>query len=109
MLISRCSRLVGTDGESIPLDDNNRMVIERIKNQWSAQGKRVILLARKVLPSSTIRSQPTAGRFEKEIMDHARSGLTLVGLVGIVDPPRDEIPYVIRILRRAGIRIFMVF
>jgi sodium/potassium-transporting ATPase subunit alpha len=109
VLINRCSRLVGTDGESIPLNDNNRMVIERIKNQWSAQGKRVILLARKVLPSSTIRSQPTAGGFEKEIMDHAQSGLTLVGLVGIVDPPRDEIPSVIRILRRAGIRIFMVF
>ena len=41
-------------------------------------------------------------------MDHSRSGLTLVGLVGIVDPPRDEIPSVVQILRGAGIRIFMV-
>lgn len=41
-------------------------------------------------------------------MKHARTGLTLVGLVAIEDPPRDEIPEVIRILRRAGIRIFMV-
>jgi sodium/potassium-transporting ATPase subunit alpha len=41
-------------------------------------------------------------------MDHARCGLTLVGIVGIVDPPRDEIPSVVKILRRAGIRIFMV-
>jgi sodium/potassium-transporting ATPase subunit alpha len=29
-------------------------------------------------------------------------------MVGIVDPPRDEIPDVVRILRGAGIRIFMV-
>ena len=41
-------------------------------------------------------------------MEYARSGLTLVGIVGIVDPPRDEIPSVVSILRRAGIRIFMV-
>jgi sodium/potassium-transporting ATPase subunit alpha len=92
----------------MPLDDSNRRAIEEIKNRWSAQGKRVILLARKIIPSSTIRSQPTATHFEREIMDHAQSGLILVGLVAIVDPHRDEIPAVIRILRGAGIRIFMV-
>jgi sodium/potassium-transporting ATPase subunit alpha len=108
ILLSRCSRFVSIEGESMPLDNNNRLAIEQVKNQWSAQGKRVILLARKVLHGSMIRSQPTAGSFEKEITDHAKSGLTLVGLVGIVDPPRDEIPSVIRILRGAGIRIFMV-
>ncbi len=41
-------------------------------------------------------------------MTQATEGLTLIGLVGIVDPPRDEIPDVVRTLRRAGIRIFMV-
>lgn len=108
VLIGRCSRFVGFDGESKPLDDNNRMTIDNIKNKWSAQGKRVILLARKVVPSDSIRSQSSDSAFEKEISDHARSGLTLVGLVGIVDPPRDEIPSVVRILRGAGIRLFMV-
>ncbi len=46
--------------------------------------------------------------FESAMAQEAKSGLTLVGLVGIVDPPRPEIPEVIRILKRAGIRIFMV-
>lgn len=49
---------------------------------------------------------PTA--LETEMNNQARSGLTLVGLVGIVDPPRPEIPSVIDTLRKAGIRIFMV-
>ena len=42
--------------------------------------------------------------------DHVvhQSGLTLVGLVGLTDPPRDEIPDVCNTLRGAGIRIFMV-
>ena len=96
------------DGKSKPLDENTRQAMESKKDYWSAQGKRVILLARKILYKDDIRSQPTSSHFEEEIMDHARSGLTLIGLVGIVDPPRDEIPSVIRILRRAGIRIFMV-
>lgn len=45
---------------------------------------------------------------ETEVLERSRTGLVLVGLVGIVDPPRDEIPEVIRTLRSAGIRIFMV-
>lgn len=40
--------------------------------------------------------------------EHAKTGLTLVGLVAIVDPPRPEIPDVVSTLRGAGIRIFMV-
>jgi magnesium-transporting ATPase (P-type) len=108
VLIGRCSKFVGMDGESKPLDESTRAAIDRTKDYWSSQGKRVILLARKVLFKDNIRSQPTSSHFEDEVMDHARSGLTLVGLVGIVDPPRDEIPSVVRILRGAGIRIFMV-
>jgi sodium/potassium-transporting ATPase subunit alpha len=34
--------------------------------------------------------------------------LTVVGLVGLVDPPRDDIPETVRTLRGAGIRFFMV-
>jgi magnesium-transporting ATPase (P-type) len=108
VLIGRCSKFVDIDGESRLLDDNTRQAIERTKDYWSTQGKRVILLARKVLFKDNIHSQPTSTYFESEVMDHARSGLTLIGLVGIVDPPRNEIPSVIRILRGAGIRIFMV-
>ena len=108
VLIGRCSQYTTIDGDSQDLDANILLQIEQIKNIWSSQGKRVILLARKILPKAQIKSQPSSSHFEDEIMVHARSGLTLVGIVGIVDPPRDEIPSVIKILRGAGIRIFMV-
>lgn len=102
ILLPRCETLIGDRGEAIPLTSNQRQRIENIKDNWSRQGKRVILLARKptVVPFST--------NHEKEVLVAARTGLTLVGLVGIVDPPRDEIPEVVRILRGASIRIFMV-
>ncbi len=66
------------------------------------------MLAQKVLCKDKIRSQPTSSYFESEVIDHSRSDLTFVCLVDIVDPPRDEIPSVVRILRGAGFRIFMV-
>jgi sodium/potassium-transporting ATPase subunit alpha len=108
ILISRCTHYTGPIGETIPLDDRARAAIEKFKDNWSSQGKRVILLARKVVHKDQIRGIPSDSSFEDEVMGHARAGLTLVGLTGIIDPPRDEIPSVVGILRGAGIRIFMV-
>lgn len=108
IIIERCTSYVGQDGEVYPLSQAMKTVIEDIKDQWSSQGKRVILLARKVLSEHQKSFNPENNTFEHEIMQQAGSGLTLIGLVGIVDPPRDEIPEVVRVLRRAGIRIFMV-
>jgi sodium/potassium-transporting ATPase subunit alpha len=108
ILMSRLTGFVGPVGEVHPADDNFRKHLERVKDEWSAQGKRVLLLARKVVAAGDIRAKPTDGDFEDEALKHAGSGLTLIGLAGIVDPPRDEIPDVVRTLRGAGIKIHMV-
>ncbi|PWY93909.1 Na/K ATPase alpha 1 subunit [Aspergillus sclerotioniger CBS 115572] len=107
-LIERCTQTVDTDGSVQALDGRILAHIKNVKDQWSGEGKRVILLARKVIPASDIMFPPSSREFESEAMNHAKTGLILVGLVGIVDPPREEIPDVVRTLRRAGVRIFMV-
>lgn len=108
VLIGRCTKYTTMEGESKVLDDTTRAKIEEIKNTWSSQGRRVILLARKTIRKKQIQALASSSQFEDEVLHHAREGLTLVGIVGIVDPPRDEIPSVVSILRGAGIRIFMV-
>ncbi len=50
ILIERCTSYVGEDGNVRPLDAASKIAVEEIKNQWSMKGKRVILLARKILP-----------------------------------------------------------
>jgi len=85
-----------------------REKIEAIKNEWSSQGRRVLLLAHKAISRSSIKSSPLSSSFENEMLGQAKTGLTLVGMVAIADPPRQEIPEVVSTLRRAGIRIFMV-
>ncbi|KAL6705838.1 hypothetical protein ACN47E_006298 [Coniothyrium glycines] len=102
ILLPRCELLLNDKGDSVPLTDAQRMRIENVKDNWSRQGKRVILLARK--PTIV----PFSSNHEREVLISARQGLTFVGLLGIVDPPRDEIPEVVRTLRGASIRIFMV-
>lgn len=87
VLISRCSSFTDEDGTTRTLDANTRAVIEGIKDDWSSQGKRVLLLARKILPQNVLPFSHSSSDYETEVLKHARSDLTLVGLVGIVDPP----------------------
>lgn len=107
-LLNRCTRYTGRSGASHVLNEAAKAKIEAIQEQWSSQGRRVLLLAHKAISRSSLESSPLSSQFEKEMTDQAKTGLTIVGLVAIVDPPRPEIPEVIRTLRGAGIRIFMV-
>jgi sodium/potassium-transporting ATPase subunit alpha len=44
----------------------------------------------------------------EELMYAELQNLTLVGLVGIHDPPRPNVADAVRIIRTAGVRVFMV-
>jgi sodium/potassium-transporting ATPase subunit alpha len=108
VLIDQCAKYITVEGDLETLNDSKRAKMEEIKNTWSLQGKRVILLARKVISREGFSCKETASQFEDEVRHHIRSELVLVGMVGIEDPPRAEIPNVISTLRGAGIRVFMV-
>jgi P-type E1-E2 ATPase len=58
----------------------------------------VLALARRALP---------AGKEDLE-HDDVAGGLTLLGLVGIIDPPRDEAIRAVAQCREAGIRVTMI-
>lgn len=108
IILPRCAKYVGEDGEVHDLDEAIRLSIEATKNSWSSQGKRVLALTRRSLCGHLLRSKPTDNSFENEALELSRSSLTFIGLVGIVDAPREEVPGVIETLHRAGIRTAMV-
>ncbi|KAJ8122867.1 hypothetical protein ONZ43_g1046 [Nemania bipapillata] len=103
-----CSFFTNNAGDTRPFDDDVRATFEGMKNIYSSQGKRCIMLARKVVRQSDLPDAPNTSQFEETVLEQAKTGLTLVGLVAIVDPLRPEIRSVVRTLRTAGIRIFMV-
>ncbi|KAJ4302007.1 hypothetical protein N0V88_002138 [Collariella sp. IMI 366227] len=108
ILLQRCTNYTSSSGVPTPINSSARAAIEQIKNDWSSQGRRVLLLAHKAISKTSLKSSPSSSAFENEMLEQAKTGLTLVGLVAIIDPPRPEIPEVVKILRGAGIRMFMV-
>ena len=86
ILLPHCSSALSPDGTVIPLDTETSAKITRIQESWSSRGQRVLLLARRVLKSEELPSDMTFDHplFGDAIIEIAKKGLTVVGLVGIV-------------------------
>jgi Ca2+-transporting ATPase len=97
VLADLCSQV--RDGErQRPLSAEDRAAFLEICEDFAARGLRTLALARRVLPKGV------------ELTDDAavESDLTLLGAVGILDPPRQDVPDAILLARRAGIRVLMI-
>jgi Ca2+-transporting ATPase len=93
-VLSRCERAV-RDGEAIPLDASLRAEAGRETDRLASSGHRAIAVA--------LREDPGDG----DPADLER-GLTLLGLLGVMDPPRAGVRHALERCRRAGIRVVMV-
>ena len=106
VLLQRSSYFLDpVSGKPLPLTPESRMKIVATQEKWAAGGRRVLLLARRhiLIPKHDPESPGFADYVAAEHRD-----LEVVGLVGIIDPPREDIPQSIRTCREAGIRVFMV-
>jgi calcium-translocating P-type ATPase len=94
-VLAMCAEQLDADGRAQPLDAAHWGAA--VEAQARA-GRRVLALARRALPAGT------------EDLDHAdvAGGLTLLGLVGIIDPPREEAIHAVAQCRAAGIRVVMI-
>ncbi len=67
-------------------------------DQLASQGERVLALAVKPLNADA----------SSLVFDDVKNGLILLGLVGLIDPPREEAIAAVRVCRAGGIRIIMI-
>ncbi|KAF8555191.1 calcium ATPase transmembrane domain M-containing protein [Imleria badia] len=105
VLFPSCSSVLQCDGTSIPFGLNERQKMSALQNEWSNEGKRVLALCRKPLDGTQL---GLPANTMEELMYSEIKDLTLVGLVGLRDPPREDVPVAIGTIRRAGVRVFMV-
>lgn len=91
MLLPNCTHVAGNDGDS-PLDDAMRERFVEASAEMAGTGLRVLAISWK--------------RCEK--LADAEDGLTLLGLVGLMDPPRTEVKGAIAQCRSAGIEVVMI-
>lgn len=96
VILERSSRILDGERER-ELSEADRGVVNAAYQSLAEQGLRTLALARRLLP----RGMPLD---EEEV----ERGLTLLGIVGIADPPRPEVPDAIRLACSAGIRVIMI-
>jgi Ca2+-transporting ATPase len=84
-----------TGSGTIPLSDERRQYWEKANHELASKALRVLAMA----------WRPAA---KDESFEHLEENLSLAGLVGMIDPPRDEARDAIAICRVAGIRPVMI-
>jgi Ca2+-transporting ATPase len=96
VVLARCTSILD-GGVERPLLAEDRERAAAAVEELAASGLRTLALARRALPEST--------DFD---VDAVESRLTLLGIVGMLDPPRDEVPAAVALARAAGVRVIVV-
>ncbi|WP_295005208.1 HAD-IC family P-type ATPase [uncultured Dechloromonas sp.] len=93
-LLPQCVDRLAADGTGRqPLD---APAVERAAQAYAEQGMRLLLIARRTLATAD------------QLSDASIAGLTLIGLAGMIDPPRKAVVGAIRNCHSAGIRVKMI-
>ncbi|MED3332817.1 calcium-translocating P-type ATPase, SERCA-type [Bacillus velezensis] len=96
VLIDRSSHLMH-GARSTPFSEEKKAETEAVLKELASQALRTIAIAYKPLKPG-----------EKPTMEQAEKNLTMLGLSGIIDPPRPEVRQAIKECREAGIKTVMI-
>jgi Ca2+-transporting ATPase len=91
VIVQSCFRVLTDNGEE-PLDDTRRAETLELARQMAGDALRVLAVAQK--------SHTT--------LKDAEQNMTLLGLVGMIDPPRPEAKAAVRECEEAGIKVIMI-
>jgi len=100
VLISRSASYREPNGTVVPVTDENRHLALEANDRIAESGERVMVVAQRDLDPATVDRN---GELLGLVQD-----LTLLAMVGIVDPPRPEARDAIAECRSAGIRVRMI-
>ncbi|MEM9587435.1 MAG: HAD-IC family P-type ATPase [Planctomycetota bacterium] len=96
MILERCINI--RDGSTTrPMTPEDFLAVESAYLSMAEQGLRTLAIARRHLDADVLLSA-----------DEVESDLELLGVVGMMDPPRESVPEAISMARSAGIRVLMI-
>ena len=105
-ILERCTHaILGAYGKKVPMDKKISGLLSAKVVEFGNRGLRVMALA-----SIEDVSSSNAFSTAKTTQEYARleQGMTLIGLVSMLDPPRPEVAESIRKCREAGIRVVVI-
>jgi Ca2+ transporting ATPase len=104
-ILERCtSAVVGSEGKQVAINVRLSSLLSQQISAYANRGLRVIALASiDNVTSSLSTSAKTTEEYQR-----LEQGMTFVGLVAMLDPPRPEVAESIRKCRAAGIRVVVI-
>ena len=96
VILDRSTQIL-KDGSLLSLDETYRREIESAYKVMAKNGLRTLAIAFRTLPEDI--------KFSEESIENE---LVLLGIVGIIDPPHEEVPEAIKVAKAAGINIIMI-
>ncbi|PGH15884.1 calcium-translocating P-type ATPase, SERCA-type [Polytolypa hystricis UAMH7299] len=105
-ILERCSHtLLGSNGSRVPLTPQHAKLISQEVVDFGNRGLRVIAVASisNVAPNPLLHTAETTQEYLQ-----LEQNMTLIGLVGMLDPPRPEVAASIQKCREAGIRVVVI-
>ncbi len=96
IVLDKCTQIL-LDGKVVKLTEEQRADLRKVTEAMALQALRNLGFAYKELPKG-------AAEFDESI----EQGFIFVGIMGMIDPPRNEVKDAIAICRKAGIRVVMI-
>ncbi len=109
VLINKCTHIY-QNGKQLPMTKVHLQSFHRLNQSMAERALRVIAVAYQDLASENVLQKNTSpsGNTTGEISGFLESGLTLVGLIGMIDPPREEVADAVLTCQMAGIKPVMI-
>ena len=98
-ILDFCDRVL-KDNDTEPMADGNEQAIQDENARMASEALRVLALAYETIDLDDVETF-------KEELEYGRASLIFVGLAGMMDPPRPEVPDAVERCKRAGIRVIM--
>ena len=98
-VVPRCTSILW-NRTSVSFDDQLQQLVHDVHDRMARRGLRVLAIA-----SRQVNTYRQNGDLKAEDVEQK---LTLLGLIGMEDPPRPEVAEAVVACRRAGIRVLMV-
>ncbi len=107
ILLSECTNAY-RGGKETPITHVLREQLTRLNESMTAKALRVIAVAYKDYPAESSYISRLKNKTLKDGINDAEQGLTMAGLIGMIDPPRPEVKDAVLTCQMAGITPVMI-